>query len=572
MPRTNSQDSLPSHLLAWTAVPAAEWALGHGQPLEPLAWQWALEVAAFASLAVLQWRFARDPWLRTLLWPALLVGLSGLAVTAPSAPFSWQFFYLAGLVLLSTSVLRDLTAKVRVPLAVAVVLSLLAPVGARLVDLDAMKSRVAADFGGVESTFRDLLVEKNRTPEQRTSPAPSGPPIVVISVDTLRADSAAGMRSWKRLAERGAVWPVTVSSSSWTLPAVASLQTGLAVADHGADCLEETGCQGLYPAVPTLATELAGAGYRTAAVTANPWISHATGLSRGFQTFEDLAGVPPFRLTLAGRRAGLPPQDPVVVVDRALDFLSRQDAASPFFLWVHLLGPHMPYAHSPDPQMQSVTGESLRTGPITSPAFRAAVRAAYDAEVEYNDREVERLLDALEAKQFLDRAVVVLTSDHGEEFWEHGGIEHGHSMHREVSEIPLVIAGPGFAPAEVRPGIASLTDVAPTLRAIAGLEARGFDLRQALPSGRAAESFGTLYGGTMRSARDETERVIASRRGLDGERWERYDLSTDPGEQNVLPVVPASRVHQTAREIRSPRPGVAASVNRDALQALGYAH
>ena len=563
-----AKPSLASHLSVWLAVPAGEWLIGRGLQPSPALWQWVLECAAFVSLGVLQWRFAESAWLRTLLWPALLVMLTGFAVAGPTAPLSWQVLYLAGLVLLATAILKDFGARLQVPAFVAIALAFAAPIAGRALDLDTLAGQIAAGFGGIEGSSGELWFELSGAPSAALLPGPGGPPIVVISIDTLRADAAPTMQAWKRLVARGAWWTTTVSSSSWTLPAVASMQTGKTVTEHGADCIVDFGCQGLFPSVRTLAEELAGRGYRTAAFTANPWITRSTGLGRGFQSFVDLAGVPPFRLTLVGPPAGPPSQDSVVVVDQAIAWLDHTDAAS-FYLWVHLLGPHMPYSHSANPQLQHITGDALRSGGVTGPEFRASVRKAYDDEVAYTDREVMRLLDALDAKGILAGGILVLTADHGEEFWEHGGIEHGHTHHREVTEIPLLIVAPGLETGE-RSGVASLIDLAPTLEDMAGLDATGIDLRKPLPDDRIATSFGNLYGGTMRSARDISERVIGSRRGLAGERWERFDLTADPGEQNPLAADPAGRVCREASSIAAPALGKAAGVNREALKALGY--
>src|SRR5207244_1446044 len=106
----------------------------------------------------------------------------------------------------------------------------------------------------------------------------------------------------------------------------------------------------------------------TAAFTANPWITRSTGLGRGFQMFRDLAGVPPFRLTLAGQPAGPASQDAIVVVNEAIAWLATVRGA-PFYLWVHLIGPHMPYTHSTVPRLQTITGDDLRNGGVTSPEF-----------------------------------------------------------------------------------------------------------------------------------------------------------------------------------------------------------
>jgi arylsulfatase A-like enzyme len=560
--------ALAAHVLTWLAVPASEWIIARGLRPAPEPWQWAIEFFAFAILGVLQWKFALEPWQRTLLWPSLFVVLSGLAVAGPTEPLSWLVLYLAGLVLLVTSVLRDFAARLHVPFALAFVLAAGAPIVNRALDLDTLGDQIAAGFGNLDGESGQLLFELRGAPSDPVPEGPGGPPIVIVTIDTLRADAAPSMAAWKRLAARGAWWTTAVSTSSWTLPAVASIQTGRTVTGHGADCLTEGGCQGIHASVPTLAEMLGARGYATAAFTSNPWITRTTGLGRGFQTFRDFAGVPPFRLTLAGPPAGPPQQDSAVVVSEAIDWLRGTNAKS-FYLWIHLIGPHMPYSHSPDPKLRTLTAEALRTGGVTGPEFRMQVRKAYDDEVAYSDREVTRLLDVLEERGVLASAVVVLTSDHGEELWEHGGIEHGHSHHREVTEVPLLISAPGLEPGE-RAGVASLVDLAPTIAAIAGVPLDGFDLRNALPPERVATSYGNLYGGTMRSARDLDERVIGSRLGLTGERWERFDLVADPAELTALPVDPAGNVYREASAIETPGAGTPANVNENALRSLGY--
>ncbi len=572
--------SFAAHLLAWLAVPLGEWLVGRGVLPAPAPWQWAAEVGAFALLGAAQWRWARSAEARTLLWPALLVVLTGLAVAGPTEPLSWKLLYLVGLVLGCTTILRSVVARLWVPTWLAFALALAAPVAGRALDLGTLQQRLAAGFGGMRGGEGELEHElRGAADAWRGVPARDAaaglPSIVLLSIDTLRADAAPSMQSWKRLAERGAWWPAAQSTSSWTMPAVASLQTGLAVSGHGADCLANTGCQGIVPAVPTLAELLAARGYRTAAVTANPWVTRGTGMARGFQRFVDLAGVPPLRLAVAGPPAGPAAQDARVSVDEALRWLGGV-GNEPFFLWVHLIGPHMPYLHSGDAQLRALTADALRSGGVTDSAFRNAVRKAYQDEVAYTDREVLRLLDALAARGVLDRGVVALTADHGEELWEHGGVEHGHSHHREVVEVPLVLVAPGLA-AGKRDGVASLLDVAPTLAAIAGADASGMaglDLRSPLPQARVALVWGNLYGGSMRSARDEAARVIGSSRtdadGRSTEHWERYALAEDPGEQRAGEAPASDRLKQQASMLAAPVPGSGAALDRGALKALGY--
>src|SRR4029450_6199643 len=102
---------------------------------------------------------------------------------------------------------------------------------------------------------------------------------------------------------------------------------------------------------------------------------------------------------------------------------------------------------------------------------------------------------------------VVFTADHGEEFWDHGGVEHGHSHHGEVVDVPLVLVAPGVSPGR-REGVASLVDVAPTVRAALGLAPGGLDLRRGVPEDRVAAAWGGLILHIDCSARDARRRVI----------------------------------------------------------------
>jgi hypothetical protein len=177
-----------------------------------------------------------------------------------------------------------------------------------------------------------------------------------------------------------------------------------------------------------------------------------------------------------------------------------------------------------------------------------------------------RLIDALDARGHFEQGVVVLTSDHGEELWEHGGFEHGHSHHGEVIDIPLVLVAPGVTPGE-RTGVAALQDLAPTLRAIAGLPHDGLDLRRPIPPDRVAHAFGNLYYGPMLSARFGTTRVIVA-----GDEMRVYDLATDPLELAPT-ILPISEFGSLVGPRPAPADGSAAELfdlEDRALRSLGY--
>jgi arylsulfatase A-like enzyme len=290
---------------------------------------------------------------------------------------------------------------------------------------------------------------------------------------------------------------------------------------------------------PSLAEHLRGLGYATAAFVENPQVSRARGFARGFDVWDNPDDRDPPRALLLdpfGVGADLRPltpkgRDPDARVTAADAWLTNQDRA---FLWVHLLGPHLPYHHadtSPGTALGDALGDNptrlnldhLRRGSLRwTAALRADVRAAYRAEALRADAALGRLVAAH------PDALVVYTADHGEELGEHGGWEHGHALWEEVVRVPLAIAGPGVTPG--RFGAASLTDVTPTLLSLvrAG-DTPALDGTPLLP-GTATPAYieDTLY-------LEEREAVVVWPyklvRTLDGEDERLYDLSTDPNER-----------------------------------------
>jgi arylsulfatase A-like enzyme len=311
------------------------------------------------------------------------------------------------------------------------------------------------------------------------SPRPRG--VLLVSVDTLRPDRLGAYGSTKglspnldRLAARGVVWERALSSAPWTLPSYASLFTARTPLAHGAGL--STGCQAawpdagdstashsaLAPDLPTLAGQFRAAGFATAGFHASPFLEPRTGLHRGFDYWVRHA---------VRADAG---------VDQALAWIQRQKDRH-WFAFVHLLDPHLPYA-PPDAWALRFAGvatseldpalfaiEELRRAE-PEPERRKLLEDLYDAEVAWTDAQVGRLLDGLRAAGLAEGVVVALHSDHGEEFWEHGGFEHGHALVEEVLRVPLIVAAPGLQPGRVAARVRSL-DLGPTLLELCGLPA-----------------------------------------------------------------------------------------------------
>ena len=421
----------------------------------PAPWQIAGEGGAWLLLTMAP---LPADWRGTRAWPAILLLL------APLARANAGVLPLVGLAAIATLLARVLDDLVRARPALAIVLTLAA----------AGLSRVEVLLPvGPHPLLRELHLAPASSASAHLAHAaltPDAPPVVLISVDTLRADDAATMACVDRLRPTAAWWPRAMSTASWTVPAMASLFTGLTPAGHGATAaLPGPRPTAIRADVPTLPERFRARGYTTAGFATNALTSGVLGFDRGFTTFhhpdEDL----PQPLVFAGRPPAATP------VDRAVRWLAGAPTHGAL-LWVHLADPHLPYVALPtdpaDPLVAAVSGRwdllaagPVRAGQLSLPAdARASLRATYRREVARADAEILRLLDAVDARW--PGAIVVLTADHGEEFWEHGGFEHGHSHHGEVLDIPLLIRAPGVVPA-LRTDVVSIADVADTLLAAA---------------------------------------------------------------------------------------------------------
>jgi len=570
----HSNHALSTHLSIWLTIPSVELYLSFSHPQRYDVSQFIVEFALFASLGAAQWRMAKRHWLGSL----LCVGAFPLALAVlrqvPEDALT-QIFYLAGGGLLLLWPLRKAVNWVedrrggREVVALSLVFALLGTATNAAVVMHDQVRGLSERTWGTGSSFWSLFFKRTIWPLE-DEPLPTGssnaPPIILVIVDTLRADDALEMETHRWFRERGRWWPSAMSTSSWTLPSVASIQTGMLPEQHGATCLYEGHCQGVRNEVPTLAEDLAASGYRTIALTTNPWVSDREAIARGYQQVFDYASSMPIELTFSKKPNGPERQDASVLVDATLQIL-EQTPESGYLIWLHLIDPHMPYTHTPDSMDVSV--KSLRSTSVSNEQ-RTKLRDAYRLEVAHVDKELMRLIHWLEEDGFFERGVLVLASDHGEEFWEHGGFEHGHSHHAEVVEVPLAIAGLGVTPGKDS-GLASLIDIAPTVRAIAGLDENGTDLRMGTSVDRILSAQGVLLGPLIRSARDDTTRVIVrGDESFEPLSLQRYDLIADPQELASSPPSADDPVAQAALALTEPAAGEVLPVNQEALRALGY--
>lgn len=273
--------------------------------------------------------------------------------------------------------------------------------------------------------------------------APPPRHIVLVTIDTFRADRLGRGVSPEldALAASSVQFTMARTAVPLTLPAHTTLLTGQLPPAHGVRLNGET----LDADVPTLATVLKGAGYRTAAFVGAYVLDRRFGLARGFDTYDDR--IPRDAQTTDALEASRPAAS---VVDAAIAWLDTVPA-EPFLLWVHLYDPHAPYA-APEPWRSRFAAQP------------------YDGEVAYAGAQVGRLLARLEARGLTDSTIVVVAGDHGEGLGDHGESTHGMLAYDSTLRVPLLVRAPGLTPAVAAVPV-SLADVARSVLQLSGARA-----------------------------------------------------------------------------------------------------
>lgn len=442
------------------------------------------------------------------------------------------------------------------------------------------------------------------------------PNVILIVIDTLRADrlGAYGGRAGlspnlDAFAAEGVTFDWAIAPSSWTMPSMASIFTGLYPTVHKATRFQKPTelkdpnfkLRGLPRALTTLAETFEAGGYQTAGVTANPFMLREYGYGQGFVYYdaEDVGN------TADGRG----------VTASAMKWLSGREANRPFFLYLHYMDTHGPYdapAEYLEPLLAAVEANPKRTrleefeydsldyldtpppAPI-EPLRHARMRmyreyweARYNAGVRQMDDYFGELIAQLRAAGVWDDAYVILTSDHGEALCEHGWWDHGYSVRTPEVRVPLVLRWPGVLPPRRIPHVTSLVHLMPTLihqlrlPGVAGMQGTSIAaLLDGSPPARPAEAF------------VEYIRVGGQQKGLYRGDWklmyftvgptphELFDMRSDPSElQNVAAANPkiAGELHAAvadwikqnearAREVEEELVNV---INAGKLGSVGY--
>jgi arylsulfatase A-like enzyme len=266
--------------------------------------------------------------------------------------------------------------------------------------------------------------------------------VSMLSPDEHSRDLTPNLRGL--LGPRATVFSNAYTQAPWTLPAFASIFTGLYPEQHGAEHVWSQ----LGPEQTTLAELFREQGYLTMAVVSGHFVTSEVGMDQGFAMYDESLAV--------GRQLTTSAE----VTDKALHFLeARRD--QPFFLFAHYFDPHYPYLRHPEVDLGPARDDELLRLPVGrdarwwgKPAGRALAassegRLPYNEEVAYTDLHIGRLLAFLDEHQLWDDAYVVFVSDHGEEFFEHGGAGHDHTLYQELVHVPLCLATPSRALPEV---------------------------------------------------------------------------------------------------------------------------
>ncbi len=314
---------------------------------------------------------------------------------------------------------------------------------------------------------------------------PAEPPsqarnVVLISIDTLRADHLKSY-GYERdtspaldtLAAGGVRFADVTASSPWTLPSHISLLTGLYPNHHGVRDVVHT----LKNEVPTLAGILQEEGWRTRAVVNSINVAARYGFDHGFDSFEHVSEWQnPGNPAAGTRNAGSE------IIDRAIVHLDEA-SDDPLFLFLHFYDVHTdftpaeryreefvrPYSGTLQGRTAELVELRARRVALSADDLRF-LRDLYDAEIRELDDQLARLFRHLKEKGLDDSTLVVVTSDHGEEFFEHGSLLHGRTHFKELLSIPLLIKGPGVPIGKSYPDPCALVDVTPTILGLLGVD------------------------------------------------------------------------------------------------------
>jgi arylsulfatase A-like enzyme len=437
-----------------------------------------------------------------------------------------------------------------------------------------------------------------------------GPNVILISIDTLRADHL-GCYGYQRetsphidaLASDGVTFLNTYASSPWTLPSHISLLTSLHGVNHQVMYEDDS----MDPSILTLADVLRVNQFYCAALTGGGFVSAKYGFSKGFNSYSEEGGV-------------LRQDSAEHLYHAALRWLEREKDKG-FFLFLHTFQPHNPYA-CPYPYKSMFLEDNSRWRHLDLMSFlggmpgifkeltekdRQNIIGLYDGEIRYTDEQlIGPLITTLKDLGVYDRTMIIFTSDHGEEFFEHRGWGHGHSLYDESLKVPLIIKFPEsrFKGKKIH-DIISLVDIFPTVLEEVGIEPSGFDIdgRSLFPliTGKeegdrmflaevAAHVLASRVPQRIAMNRGKEKLILNKKFGPDDLQFfvfpppmlsavELYDLAQDPGERHNVAdersllanqiIQGIDEIYKSARKKKTKKLEIDQEL-RNQLKALGY--
>jgi arylsulfatase A-like enzyme len=381
----------------------------------------------------------------------------------------------------------------------------------------------------------------------KPEPPPDAPNVLLVIIDTLRFDKLGcygnklGLTpNIDALAKSGALFEQAISQAPWTLPSIASLYTSSYPERHGAGGYLGQQFTPLNDTVHPIAEILRDRGFDTAGIANVFFLSPTFHMDRGFENYDFIR---PFN-NLNERRA-------TATTDAAIAKLKEKKDRT-FFLMVHYVDPHMTYDppakfrekfampmdRVPDPNLfgKATDMRDLRTGRRSMASVPVErLERLYNGEIAYTDEQVGRLLAEVKALDLDKNTLVILTADHGEEFNDHGALEHGHSMYEEQLHVPLIMRYTSVIEPRRIGAVVRHIDVAPTILELAGLDPEPTFVGKSLAAllskpgkDRPVFSQRNLWGPPLAGYRDEGYKVIQR---LDDKKYEMYHLTVDPAEK-----------------------------------------
>jgi len=424
------------------------------------------------------------------------------------------------------------------------------------------------------------------------------PSFVMIMVDCLRPDHL-GCYGYTRdtsptidaLAKVGWHYERAYAAAPWTKPSIASVFSSLSSADHGLVSPDHSASDQML----LLAEVLRNAGYKNFFINnGNLFLKKEFNLHQGFHSYDYL------------------PQRTRSAADLVQAFLGRVAGIGQekFFAYLHYMDVHVPYRlnrHNTRyaekiikpyvPGNRATQLNELREPGDVTPQLRQYFQDLYDGQIRFVDDSIRALIQGLDSLGRLDTTIFIITADHGEEFWDHGSTEHGHSLYNELLHVPLIIVGSSIDAQRIAEPV-SLIDIMPTLLDLAGIPSAHLDLKgvsvkpgsEALSADRPLYASGTLYGPESYCLM-QADRKLIYRSSDDRGKWtlkgpypdmgyQLFNLAQDPGEQQDLAAtkeVPPVLDRQLADYIlSSPKiippqtVHVAGKEMRRQLESLGY--